>query len=68
MFSLQGVGALFVQTLVDCYLLGQDAWRQVVDASVHMCLPETQGPPGAISVTSALVSLRWSTCSRKLAL
>ena len=58
MFSLQGVGALFLQTLTDCYLLGQDAQGQVVDASVHMCPPETQGPPeGAISVTSALMSL-----------
>ena len=68
MFSLQGVGALFLQTLIDCYLLGQDAQRQVVDASVHMCPSETQGPPGAFSVTSALMSLRWSTCSRKLVL
>ena len=42
MFSLQGVGALFLQTLTDCYLLGQDAQGQVVDASVHMCPPETQ--------------------------
>lgn len=57
MFSLQGVGTLFLQTLTDCYLLGQDARRQVVDASVHMCPPETQDPPGAISVTSALMSL-----------
>lgn len=56
-FSLQGVGTLFLQTLTDCYLLGQDARRQVVDASVHMCPPRHRAPPGAISVTSALMSL-----------
>ena len=56
MFSLQGVGALFLQTLTDCYLLGQDAQGQVVDASVHMCPPETQGPPGAISADVTLIA------------
>ena len=58
MFSLQGVGALFLQTLTDCYLLGQDAQGQpVVSLQVQAlqadppwsCRPSTHFSPCSMS-------------------